>query len=382
MALLFTVHASLAPFVTLALRDLGWTILQTGLLVSVSRLLSLLTSPLIASYAMRGSSSSFTPQKILIGIATISCILALGISIVGQSSTVPFWAFLLLFASLTAVSTPKHAIVESLALRTCGKQAYSSIRLWGSVSWGITGVAMGLGMAWLQYPVGPFIFAAHSAALLAFSCVISRVTLRDGDCYSASGNVETLKEEAPTSVSLPPWSLIPFLAILFAFGVLEVTVDMVYFPYLKRVGASSQQFSTSIGVVCVMEICGFAAATRLQDILSPPILISISGGALAAKTVGFAAVGASWVFVVFSTLHGVFFPFLWTAGIHLIQNYLSRRHLHSENVMVWMWFTYIGLPPVVGGILSAELEQAWGVPTLLNAVGGASLMLGIVVLML
>ena len=359
--LLYAVHASLAPFLSLALRDLGWSISQTGILVSSSKLFSLVSTPLIATYA--NQSQTLIPVVLLAGISGLISIL-LGVC----GGNVAFSLFFLMFSTFTICSSPKQTIVDNLVVKSCGSTNYGGVRLWGSISWGVTGFMMGGGMYLFENEIGKFIFIFHGLALLIFATIISRTSIE---------NVQEEEDEAtPNTISeslLPPVSLLPVLILLFTFGVLEFSVDMVYFPYLRQKGAPPILLSTLVAMVAVVEVVGFSFSTWLHSRMSPSTVISLAGLAFAAKAIGYFLAGTSWFALVAQALHGLYFPLMWTGSIHFIENYLECHKLSQTNMMVWMWVANTGLPPVVSGILSAELEQNVGALALLKISSSVSI---------
>ena len=356
--LLFSAHASLVPFLSVALRGLGWSISQTGVLVSSSKLFSLFTTPIVAARVNR--SQTLNP---VVALATLSGCISILLGIFGAKFT--FSAFFLMFSIFAIVSSPKQTIIDNLIVRACGPSNYGAVRLWGSVSWGMSGFLVGGGLYAFEYEVGCFLFVFHGMALL----VLALTTLKF-DTNSIEIHESEAGDEVVTQSVFPPLSLMPPLLLLFCFGVLEFSVDMVYFPYLRRIGASPMLLSSLVAVVAVAEVFGFALTSWLHSRVSSSGIISLGGLAFSVKLLGFACGGTSWILVVFQILHGIYFPLMWTASIHLLKELLESGGHHKTDMMVWMWIAHSGLPPVVGGVLSAEVEQYLGPQGVLRLCAG------------
>lgn len=236
--LTFLSMASWQSFLNLYLEDEGYTGLQIGTLNSIMQMMLIGVVPLWGYWADRyGNKRMFMLSCLLTGL------LLLGYMHIGR------YAWLLAYTFLLAmVVTPLGSLVDSLAVSHVKQRqhlSYGVFRMWGSIGWGLTTLAVGYLLdhydLWYIFPAG-----ALSMFLIALILVLN--LKKQPEPFAGRMNFRHF-----LPLMRQP-SVAGFLVLLFVFGICTAPLNMFINLYFKEIGAPRHLIGLAFSVQSVSEI--------------------------------------------------------------------------------------------------------------------------------
>lgn len=143
VASLFATSASFSPFFSLFMQDKGFDALQIGTMISFSRVIMLLSTPTACAYADRHGAHRGL-------LATLAALAGGVILLFPLAPSGSFYIVAGIFALYSICCGSKLAICDTIVLHACKgfAERYPLQRLWGSISWGVIAMAIGLFLRW------------------------------------------------------------------------------------------------------------------------------------------------------------------------------------------------------------------------------------------
>jgi len=330
------------PFWPVWLADRGITAAEIGILLSLSGWTKIVGNPLIAQLADRRGDV----RVVLIAAAVASLATFALFGVVGG-----FWPFLVVTTISSLGISALTPLSDSLTMRMVATHGidYGRVRLWGSLSFILAGLAAG----WLIAGHSPAIVLPLLLGCLALT-LLAAVTLP-----AARGPVGT--------VSLAAWLQLlrdrRLLLFILAAGFIQASHAMLYgFGSLRWLAAGYGEDAVgllwAIGVVA--EVILFAFGGVLVRQLGPVGLLLLGGAAGILRWVLFALFTNLSVLVLVQLLHALTF-----AGTHLAAVYfLVRRAPAGLAAMAQglygaiAWGGLFGLAMLASGTLYAAFAGA------------------------
>jgi PPP family 3-phenylpropionic acid transporter len=330
------------PFWPVWLADKGSTAAEIGILLSLSGWTKIIGNPLIAQLADRSGDL----RAVLIASAAASLATFALFAVVGG-----FWPFLIVTTISSLAISALTPLSDSLTMRMVATHRidYGRVRLWGSLSFILAGLAAG----WLIAGRSPSIVLPLLLGCLALT-LLSAVTLP-----IARGPVGT--------VSLAAWLQLlrdrRLLLFILAAGFIQSSHAMLYgFGSLRWLAAGYGEDAIgllwAIGVVA--EVILFAFGGVLVRRLGPIGLLLLGGGAGMLRWVLFALFTSLPVLVLIQLLHALTF-----AATHLAAVYFLVREAPAGLAATAQglygaiaWGGLFGLAMLASGTLYAAFAGA------------------------
>jgi PPP family 3-phenylpropionic acid transporter len=330
------------PFWPVWLADKGITAAEIGILLSLSGWTKIVGNPLIAQIADRRG--DLRAVLIAAAVASLATFALFGV-------TEGFWPFLVVTTISSIGISVLTPLSDSLTMRMVATHGidYGRVRLWGSVSFILAGLAAG----WLIAGRSPSIVLALLLGCLALT-VLSTVTLP-----AARGPVGT--------VSLAAWLQLlrdrRLLLFILAAGFIQSSHAMLYgFGSLRWLEAGYSEDAVgllwAIGVVA--EVILFAFGAILVRQLGPVGLLLLGGVAGMLRWVLFALFTSLPVLVLIQLLHALTF-----AATHLAAVYFLVRQAPAGLAATAQglygaiaWGGLFGLAMLASGTLYAAFAGA------------------------
>jgi len=330
------------PFWPVWLADKGITAAEIGILLSLSGWTKIVGNPLIAQIADRRG--DLRAVLIAAAVASLATFALFGV-------TEGFWPFLVVTTISSIGISVLTPLSDSLTMRMVATHGidYGRVRLWGSVSFILAGLAAG----WLIAGRSPSIVLPLLLGCLALT-VLSTVTLP-----AARGPVGT--------VSLAAWLQLlrdrRLLLFILAAGFIQSSHAMLYgFGSLRWLEAGYSEDAVgllwAIGVVA--EVILFAFGAILVRQLGPIGLLLLGGAAGMLRWVLFALFTSLPVLVLIQLLHALTF-----AATHLAAVYFLVRQAPAGLAATAQglygaiaWGGLFGLAMLASGTLYAAFAGA------------------------
>ena len=330
------------PFWPVWLADQGITASGIGILLSLSGWTKIVGNPLIAQLADRRGDV----RAVLIGAAAASLATFALFGVTGG-----FWPFLLVTTVSSLGISALTPLSDSLTMRMVATHGidYGRVRLWGSLSFILAGLAAG----WLIAARSPAIVLPLLLACLALT-LLAAVVLP-----SARGPVGT--------VSLAAWLQLlrdrRLLLFVLAAGFIQSSHAMLYgFGSLRwlKPGYSEDAIGVLWAIGVVAEVILFAFGGVLVRRLGPVGLLLLGGVAGILRWVLFALFTSLPVLVLIQLLHAFTF-----AGTHLAAVYFLVRRAPAGLAATAQglygaiaWGGLFGLAMLASGTLYAAFAAA------------------------
>lgn len=415
VAALFATSASFGPFFSLFMQDKGFNALQIGAMISLSRTVMLVTTPVVCAVADRRQ----THREIL---AVLACGAAGTMVAFRFAPRGDFESAAFIFVLYACCSGSKMALCDTIVLHSCrgGWDRYPLQRLWGSISWGAVSLLIGYCLRLINsrlaavgessYEAVPLIHAGFNVAFMAV--VVGFIPSTNGFARSVDEEIPCTPTAENLSRPTPPflwlqtvshgvatyWRVAkdrrvfaPIVGGVMILSTAEVALNNFLFPYMrKQLAAPPELFGYILALHSVSEVCAFAVSSKLlQRLGSPKWLLITSSIAFASKSFFYSIMSDPWSVLGVEWLHGMCFGFMWAGAVAHVsrcaaslaakieaeemsalrppsEEQLSEGPLRGEAgggvraasmAMTTLWFFCNGLPNIVGGLLSGAIVQ-------------------------
>jgi PPP family 3-phenylpropionic acid transporter len=324
---LFATSASFSPFFSLFMHDKGFDAVSIGGLLSASRVLMLVSTPVICSFADRRA----LHREVLACLALVAGGAMVAFYFAPRGAT----TFLALILALYSICTgSKIAICDTIVLHARGAAHYPYQRLWGSATWGVVSLLIGYllranhqkfgkGDEEVRYDVIPVI---HAFSMLLFALTLVKIvppmnsnSIVDGRYVPAGASSNYVRIVSDGAVLGP---IICGAAIL---STSEVALNNFLFPYVRReLGGPPELFSYVLALHSVSEVIAFSVGPKLLLRVGHRNLFMMSAAAFSFKAFFYSVIVDPWSLLYIEGFHGMCFGFMWTAAVSHMSSVASR----------------------------------------------------------
>ncbi|MBP8947519.1 MAG: MFS transporter [Candidatus Promineofilum sp.] len=296
-ALYYGALACLVPYMTLYYQQKGLNSVQIGVLASIIPLITLASSPF---WSAVGDATRRHRAVLLLTIAGLWAAVLLLYLVSGFPAML---AAVVLYAVFVGPIAP---LVDNAVMALLGERRaqYGRVRVWGAVGWGGASLLLGpllqrAGLGWAFY--GFLFFMALcfvAASRLPMAVPAARAAYRAG-LGRLLGNGRFL--------------LLLFVALIY--GVCLGAVLSYQFLFLAELGASRTLMSLTMVAATLSEMPFWFLSGPLIARFGPNKLIAFGLLMGVVRLFALAVMGAPWLALPISLLHGPSFAVLWAAGV-------------------------------------------------------------------
>jgi PPP family 3-phenylpropionic acid transporter len=338
--LYFAAAAAILPFLTLYYQSAGMTGQQIGLLAGIAPLLVMVGGPLWGGLA----DATRQVRAVLFGSIGAAIAFALLISLSND-----FGSLLLAVSAYAFCVAPILPMVDGSALEALGERQheYGRLRLWGSISWGISAPLLGAlidraGLPWAFYS---YALITAGSLFIIWQMPVTQVGLSQ-PIWTGFRLLSTDRR----------WLSLSLLSLLAG---LSIAVTNNYlFLYLDEIGASKALMGLSLTVATLSELPVFFFSDRLLFRFGSPGLIFISLLASGGRALAYSVIQTPWLVLPIQLLHGLAFAALWIGGVSLARK-LSPDGMVATAQGLFSSLVF-GLGAAFGGLAGGALYQSLG----------------------
>jgi PPP family 3-phenylpropionic acid transporter len=353
-ALYYAALACLVPFMTLYYQQKGLSGAQIGVLAGLIPLITLASAP------FWGGIADATRRHRAVLLLTIAGLWASVLLLYLVSGFPAMLAAVVLYAVFVGPIAP---LVDNAVLGILGERraAYGRVRVWGAVGWGGAALLLGpllqrLGLGWAFYG-----FLAFMALCFV---TVTRLPMSAGEvgrtAYRA-GLDRLLRRRR--------FLLLLFVALIYGVG---LGVLLSYqFLYLEELGASRTLMSLTLTVSTLSEVPFWFLSGPLMARFGVNRLLAFGVAMAIVRFFALALMGAPWLALPISLLHGPSFAVMWAAGVADADAAApaglgaTAQGLFSAAVN--------GLGSALGGFIGGPLAEIIGFATLFALLGWLTL---------
>lgn len=352
-ALYYAALACLSPFLTLYYQQQGLSGTQIGVLAGLVPLLTLLSSPFWSGIA--DATRRYREVLTLAIAGLLGAVVALFLAD-GFPAMVGAVALYALFFG------PIMPLIDNAVMNLLGARRgdYGRVRLWGGVGWGVAATLIGpllqrAGLTWSFY--GFWLFMA------ACLVVATRLPMAAGEARHAyRAGLGILLRKAP---------FLLFLFVSLIFGVGMGVMNSYLFLYLEQLGAARSLMAWTLTVATISELPFWFISGPLMTRFGVNSLLAFGLAASAARYLALAFMGAPWLALPISLLHGPSFAVFWAAGVAAADEAApSGLGATAQSLFSIMMF---GLGAALGGFIGGPAFEAIGFERLFSILGWMTL---------
>jgi len=357
----FFYWASLAPFIpflSLYYESIHLTGGQIGQLTSIRSLVSFASSILLAFL-----SDFLRRRKLILRV----CVLGMTAALLVYPHAASFTTLVPIVVLYSVFLSPTGAILDETTLESLDDpRNYSKVRMGGSVGWGILVFITG----WLLDNTAvslKIIFSLHIILLIllfAFSWLLpegGRAPGRKAEKVSAKDVWEMLR--------LP--AFLPWMGIIFLWGVGDSSIINFLFLHIKGIGGSSSLMGATMSTAILGEIIGFAAAKRIQHKVGTRTMMILSFVVLCVWMIAASLIKQPALFLLLMVIAGAGFALMHAGSVAYV-NQRAPKHIGTTAQAI-RGAIQMGLGSSVGALISGALYQAYGSAALYRIMAGISL---------
>jgi PPP family 3-phenylpropionic acid transporter len=342
--------AAFIPFFALLLRDRGFRADEIGLILAVSSLAGVATTPAWSHVADTRMGTVRTLQ--LTSVATAG--IALGLLLTGSS----LWATVVVAAALGIVSGPGTALGDVIALGHLGPERmteYGEVRLWASLGWAIAVVAFG---AWFERAgLGPVLPVYAAGTLVYVATTVPFPATRPGRVHervSRLGSVGEAFRSAPR--------LLPFLIGLLL--VSTATWGAWSFVPLRIAARGGGPFLVGLAacVAALVEIPFFRASGWLGEHVGLRRLYLAGCAVYVMMLTAWSLVAAPTFVALIKMIGGAGYGLTYAALVVITGRLVPERLRNTGQAL--MQISTVGIGPVAGAAVGGVVYRHLGPPTL------------------
>lgn len=333
-AVFYSTNALLIPYLPLLLTERGFNAWEAGTLLMLGPFLAMFVQPLagVLSDRLKAVRPLLFACWIAQGAAA-ACLFLSSERVAAASSLLALYIFFL----------PAVSLLDSLTVKTAvaAGQSYSSIRLWGSAGFTVTGLVLGkMFDAWGGVDSLMWMYAPIWISLLIG---IGFLQEAPADAKEA----ETAVDLAVLRKALSVPALLLFLLLVFIVAMPHRMNDALLSLHLSDLGATSAQMSWAWSVAGVAEVIGFAVMARWVSRKRMLRLFAIVCALYAIRWLLYAFVKEPWVIIVMQGGQAVTYAALWVLSIEFVATLLPRHLAATAQALLGMVF--LGLAGLAGG---------------------------------
>lgn len=338
--LFYGAGASLSPFLSVYLKDIGLSPAEIGVLLSVPPLILLVGGPVWSGFA-----DARQRHRTLMLVAILGSILfsAAVYKLRGLAFLLPAVAVYSFF------NAPIIPLADSSTLALLGdrRDEYGRIRVWGSVAWGLVGPATGFlidrsGIAWA--------FIGYILLMILALPVAAKLPLEQ------SRLSQPFWKGMRSAFADRRWYL--FLLAAAISGIAGAAVNSFLFLYMQAVGSDGTVMGLSLTVATVAQIPFFLYTNLLVRRWGARRLLLVGMILFAVRFLLYAVTSSPWIILAVQLLHGPTFAAIWVAGVSYA-NEISPPGLGATSQGLFS-AVFFGLGAVLGGIICGSSFSAFG----------------------
>lgn len=298
-ALYYAAVACLVPFMTLYYQQKGLNGTQIGVLAGIIPLITLGSSPFWSGIA---DATRRHKPVLLLTIAGLWAAVLLLFFVDGFPAML---GAVVLYAVFVGPIVP---LVDNAVMNLLGerKAEYGRVRVWGAIGWGVAATALGpvlerAGLAWSFYG-----FLAFMAL-----CFVAATTLP----MSISADTVRTAYRAGLGILLSQRRFLLLLFIALIYGVGMGILLSYQFLYLEELGASRTLMAMTLTLSTLSEVPFWFYSGPLMARFGVNRMIAFALAATIIRFFALAVMGAPWLALPISLLHGPSFAVMWAAGV-------------------------------------------------------------------
>ncbi|MDG5789927.1 MFS transporter [Evansella sp. AB-P1] len=345
--MLFFFHSSMAliiSYLPVYLQHLGLTGSQIGVLLAVGPAAAIIAQPFWGFMSDKWK----TVKRVL--LICLSCSLALGIIVFQLTEYLILIPLLFIFFSFTS---PSGGLGDSLAQKVSVKNnvSFGSIRLWGSLGFGVSNLICGFILAQIGITNIYFLYAIFIFVAILF-------------CYASPDSEPSKKPVELISALklLKNPKLMIFLGMIMVIGLTHRINDSFIGLYIIELGGNESYIGISWAFAIVTEALMFAFSVYWFRRFHPLTLINIAAFLYFVRWLLMSfAPDPSFVLVI-QLFHGFTFGIMYLTAFQFVTK-LVPEELESTGHLLFISI-FFGLSGVIGSLIGGNVMNAFDVRTL------------------
>lgn len=351
---LFAVMAMPGRFLAIFFREHGLTDSQTGIILSIPFICSLLIGPTVSAYAdSRGERELVCAATygLAILIFLFQSLALPELALLPISAVFPF--LLIVQIGYGIAASGAYSLVSAISLiklkEDYGEEGHTRFgheRLWGAVSWAMAAMLLGIALdlqphvALVAY-FGVAIFGTAFIVSLNFYRLVnipcppsdnskaiesgSKSQVTESENFSAN---EIRREDISPMTAMKailrgggPSTIFFFFLVFIIFAGMSLVEGFLFIFLQDELHASNLVCGISVVITVVFEIPLFAKSPQLLEHIGAPLLVIIGAIAFVIRGFAYGLMPNAWLVLLFEPLHGVTFAAMATAAVA----YISER---------------------------------------------------------
>lgn len=339
--LIFAGMAAYRPFMVLYFQSLSFTGTQIGLLTGLAPLITLVSLPLVTSFADRTNR-----HKLILGLTLVIMILCL-IFFPSLTTFLPLFGLTIL-TTISFAPLMSFASSASMFMLKERKDLFGRIRLGGTIGYSFAAILAGALVE--NYGLK---FAFWAAAGLFFIAFVINQQLE----HSEEGIGTPVAKGRASELLRKPHFLL-FLVISFSGGISFATISTYLFPYMKELGApeSMMGLALTIGTIAEVPILFFAGRFIRRFSAYTLLIFSLIMTSLRFLLLAIAPTPILVLFV--QLLNGFNYPLLMVAGVTYADDHAPEGFRATAQGLFNASMGGVGA--AVGGFIGGILFESMG----------------------
>jgi len=333
----------------------GW---QIGQLSSIRSLVSFVSSILLAFL-----SDVLRRHKLILR----ACILIMITALLLYPHAASFATLLPIVMLYSITLSPTNSILTRTTLNTLDNpRDYSIVRMGGSIGWGLVTLATGLLLDTPAFDLN-IIFSVHIFFLILL--FIFSWFLPETDPSPSRSGEKASPKDIWNMLRLP--AFLPWMGIIFLWGLTEASVSNFLFLHIKHIGGSPALTGTALSVSLLGEIAALAAAKRIQNKVGSRRMMIFAFVVRVFWFTAAAVIREPYLILLNMFIGGTSFSFIHAGGVAYINQRAPGRI--STTAQALRGAFQFGLGGGAGALISGALYQAYGSAALFRIMAGVAL---------
>ncbi|MBP1931283.1 MFS transporter [Ammoniphilus resinae] len=338
--LFYASMACIAPFIPLYFQDKGLSPTEIGLVLTAGPFISIFAQPLWGYVSDRRQ----TVKKVLLLIMVLALLASIGIF--SADSFYPIWFFMLLFMFFM---TPIQPLSDSLIIAYAQKRGlnYGSIRLWGSVGFSLT--ALALGMALGNCGIG---YLGLIYAVLLTLTIMTSLGLED------SSNRQAKISRRELSRLFGNTSLLWFLFLTLIVSIPARINESMFSIFMNSLGATKMEIGAASLVSAMSEVPVFLCMSLIFRRFSELSMFVLAALLYTCRWLLFSIVDHPTTLIFLQMSQSLTFTLFFAASLRYVTRIVPQE-LQSTGTAV-LTATFLGLAGIIGNSLGGYLIDQFG----------------------
>ncbi|MFA9559600.1 MFS transporter [Evansella sp. AB-rgal1] len=345
--MLFFFHASMSliiGYMPVYLQQLGLNGSQIGVLLAVGPAAAIIAQPFWGFMSDKWK----TVKRVL--LICLSCALATGFLLFQLTEYLLLIPIMYIFFSFTS---PSGGLGDSLAQKVSSKNkvSFGSIRLWGSLGFGVSSLVSGFILAQIGITNIYYIYAAFLFIAILF-------------CYSSPDSEPSKKPVQLLSALklLKDKKLMLFLVMVMTIGLTHRMNDSFLGLYIVQLGADESYIGIAWSIGVITEALVFAFSIYWFRRVHPLTLINIAAVLYFVRWLLMYLIPNPNIILVIQLFHGFTFAILYLTAFQFVSK-LVPEELESTGHLLFISM-FFGISGVVGSLLGGNIMNVFDLRTL------------------